>query len=143
MGERLSVCVRAYRRLSCLLLRCAGCCLTALPRLLHISHLRANLEHKQKPTHWVGCRPNPCHCSALTSLSLSQIHEYLTPAFGFFLCIHPVKSPWKAVGKSDGANYLSFTCRPSETCVTLAVRHRPVASGCALRCLMYFKATLE
>ncbi len=35
--ERLSVCVRVYQHLSCLLLRCAGCWLTALPRLLHIS----------------------------------------------------------------------------------------------------------
>ncbi len=39
VGECLSVCVRVYQHLSCLLLRCAGCWLTALPRLLHISQL--------------------------------------------------------------------------------------------------------
>lgn len=62
VGERLSVCVRVYQHLSCLLLRCAGCWLTALPRLLHISQLRANLERKQKPTHRC-CRPNPYYYS--------------------------------------------------------------------------------
>lgn len=60
VGERLSVCVRVYQHLSCLLLRCAGCWLTALPRLLHISQLRANRERKQKPTHCCF-RPNPSH----------------------------------------------------------------------------------
>lgn len=51
VGRRLSVCVRVYQHLSCLLLRCAGCLLTALPRLPHIIQLSANLERKQKPTH--------------------------------------------------------------------------------------------
>ena len=63
VGERLSVCVRVYQHLSCLLLRCAGCWLTALPRLLHISQLRANQERKQKPTHCCR-RPNPTYYSA-------------------------------------------------------------------------------
>lgn len=69
VGERLSVCVRVYQNLSCLLLRCAGCWLTALPRLLHISQLRANRERKQKPTHCC-CKPTKPPFYSTSSLSL-------------------------------------------------------------------------
>ena len=67
--ERLSVGVRVYQHLSCLLLRCAGCWLTALPRLLHFSQPRANRECKQKLTHR-PYRQNPPDCSPLFPQSL-------------------------------------------------------------------------
>lgn len=72
VGGRLSVCVRVYQHLSCLLLRCGGCCLTALPRLLHISQLGANLERKQKPTHCC-CRPDPYYYSILSAALCSPL----------------------------------------------------------------------
>lgn len=89
VGGRLSVCVRVYQHLSCLLLRCAGCLLTALPRLPHIIQLRANLERKQKPTHCSKPTPNPynysTHPYTHTHLFLTKFTCYILQ----FLELHP------------------------------------------------------
>ena len=116
--ERLSVCVRVYQHLSCLLLRCAGCWLTALPRLLHISQLRANRECKQKPTHcfWRSNLPyyflflyKPSFSQSLV-VAFSASHRLIIPHPAFH-CETPLPPSIHLSWSGSGVNHTLTGCQ--------------------------------
>lgn len=102
VGAGLSVCVRVYQHLWALFLRCASCWLPAPPSLLHISQMRANLEHKQEPT-LCSCEPNP-----FIRAPVCDVEAFLCLTFHYPVCQICRPNPHLSISGLDLQRHSAF-----------------------------------